>query len=84
VFFRQIRWGLNGRKITFFNFRSMRAEACDPSCVQQTVKGDNRVTGIGAVLRKTNIDELPQRPPAERPENHRGFRASRKPRRSRR
>ncbi|MGO7223677.1 sugar transferase, partial [Rhizobium ruizarguesonis] len=28
--------------------------------VQQTVKGDNRVTGIGALLRKTNIDELPQ------------------------
>jgi len=60
VFFRQIRWGMNGRKITVFKFRSMRAEACDPSGVQQTVKGDSRVTGIGAVLRKTNIDELPQ------------------------
>ena len=60
VFFRQIRWGLNGRKITVFKFRSMRAEACDPSGVQQTVKGDSRVTSIGAVLRKTNIDELPQ------------------------
>ncbi|MFB2601650.1 sugar transferase, partial [Rhizobium phaseoli] len=30
VFFRQIRWGLNGRKINVFKFRSMRAEACDP------------------------------------------------------
>ncbi|RUM02527.1 sugar transferase [Rhizobium chutanense] len=60
VFFRQIRWGLNGHKITVFKFRTMRAEACDPSGVQQTVKGDSRVTGIGAVLRKTNIDELPQ------------------------
>ncbi|MCA2409783.1 sugar transferase [Rhizobium leguminosarum bv. viciae 248] len=60
VFFRQIRWGLNGRKITVFKFRSMRAEACDPSGIQQTVKGDSRVTGIGALLRKTNIDELPQ------------------------
>ncbi|EJZ21087.1 sugar transferase [Rhizobium sp. Pop5] len=60
VFFRQIRWGLNGRKITVFKFRSMRAEACDPSGIQQTIKGDSRVTGIGAVLRKTNVDELPQ------------------------
>ncbi|MBB4479364.1 sugar transferase [Rhizobium etli] len=60
VFFRQIRWGLNGRKINVFKFRSMRAEACDPSGVQQTVKGDARMTGIGAMLRRTNIDELPQ------------------------
>ncbi|ARM90299.1 exopolysaccharide production protein Pss 2 [Rhizobium sp. CIAT894] len=60
VFFRQIRWGLNGHKITVFKFRTMRTEACDPSGVQQTVRGDSRVTGIGAVLRKTNIDELPQ------------------------
>lgn len=60
VFFRQIRWGLNGRKIMVFKFRSMRAEACDPSGIQQTIKGDSRVTGIGAVLRKTNVDELPQ------------------------
>ncbi|OWV71540.1 exopolysaccharide biosynthesis protein [Rhizobium sp. R634] len=60
VFFRQIRWGLNGRKITVLKFRSMRTEACDPSGIQQTVKGDVRVTGIGAILRKTNIDELPQ------------------------
>ena len=60
VFFRQIRWGLNGRKINVFKFRSMRAEACDPSGIQQTVKGDSRMTAIGAMLRRTNIDELPQ------------------------
>ncbi|MBX4907208.1 MULTISPECIES: sugar transferase [Rhizobium] len=60
VFFRQIRWGMNGRKITVFKFRSMHTDACDPSGIQQTVKGDRRVTGIGALLRRTNIDELPQ------------------------
>lgn len=60
VFFRQLRWGLKGRKITVLKFRSMRKEACDPSGIQQTVKGDSRLTDIGAVLRKTNIDELPQ------------------------
>lgn len=48
VFFRQLRWGLNGRKIKIFKFRSMRADACDPSGVQQTVKGDVRMTAIGA------------------------------------
>lgn len=60
VLFRQIRWGLHGRKITIYKFRSMRVDLCDPTGVQQTVKGDSRVTGIGTVLRKTNIDELPQ------------------------
>lgn len=60
VFFRQIRWGLNGRKIMVYKFRSMRMHLCDPTGVQQTVKDDRRVTRIGAVLRKTNIDELPQ------------------------
>ncbi|WP_409527161.1 sugar transferase [Rhizobium sp. BK377] len=60
VFFRQIRWGLKGSKITVYKFRSMRVDLCDPTGVEQTVKGDRRVTRIGAFLRKTNIDELPQ------------------------
>ena len=60
VFFRQIRWGRKGSKITVYKFRSMRADLCDPTGVEQTVKGDRRVTRIGAFLRKTNIDELPQ------------------------
>ncbi len=60
IFFRQIRWGLKGNKITVYKFRSMRTDLCDPTGVKQTVKGDNRLTRIGAFLRKTNIDELPQ------------------------
>lgn len=60
VFFRQIRWGLKGSKITVYKFRSMRSDLCDPTGVEQTVKGDRRLTRIGAFLRKTNIDELPQ------------------------
>lgn len=58
--FSQLRWGRNGKKIRIYKFRSMRSDLCDPSGVAQTVKDDPRVTRLGAILRKTNIDELPQ------------------------
>lgn len=60
VFFSQTRWGKDGRKIRVFKFRSMRTDLCDVSGVAQTVKNDPRITRIGAILRRTNIDELPQ------------------------
>src|SRR5262249_28096556 len=60
VLFTQIRWGKNCRKIRVYKFRSMRTDLCDSSGVAQTVRNDPRVTRIGAVLRRTNIDELPQ------------------------
>lgn len=60
VFFRQMRWGLNGRQIEVLKFRSMRADSCDRSGVTQTVANDPRLTRVGAILRRTNIDELPQ------------------------
>ncbi|MBB2696923.1 UNVERIFIED_ORG: lipopolysaccharide/colanic/teichoic acid biosynthesis glycosyltransferase [Rhizobium esperanzae] len=58
--FSQTRWGKDGKKITVYKFRSMLSEACDPSGVIQTVKNDARVTVLGRILRKTNLDELPQ------------------------
>lgn len=60
VFFRQQREGLNGKLFWALKFRSMRADAGDPSGVAQTVFGDPRLTGIGKFIRKTSIDELPQ------------------------
>lgn len=60
VLFSQVRWGMNGRKIRVYKFRSMRTELGDATGVAQTVKNDPRITRIGAVLRRTNIDELPQ------------------------
>lgn len=60
VFFMQNRWGRNGRLIRVFKFRSMRTELCDATGVAQTRRNDPRVTRIGALLRKTNFDELPQ------------------------
>lgn len=59
VFFRQIRVGKNGRKFRIYKFRTMVADA-EKKGMQITVGGDSRVTGIGRVLRKTKVDELPQ------------------------
>lgn len=58
--FTQARWGQNCRRIRIYKFRSMRADAGDASGVAQTVENDPRLTRIGAFIRKTNIDELPQ------------------------
>ncbi len=59
VFFRQRRYGLDGREIRVWKFRTMTV--CeDGTKVKQASKDDDRVTPIGAVLRKTSIDEIPQ------------------------
>lgn len=60
VLFRQRRIGRNGMAFDLFKFRSMRADAGDPSGVRQTARGDPRVTPVGRLLRATSIDELPQ------------------------
>ncbi len=59
VFFRQVRYTTNLRQFRIFKFRSMvdRAEAIGPLV---TVDGDSRVTKVGAFLRRTRLDELPQ------------------------
>jgi lipopolysaccharide/colanic/teichoic acid biosynthesis glycosyltransferase len=58
--FSQIRWGKNCKKIRVYKFRSMYSDLGDDSGVAQTRVGDHRVTPLGAILRKTNFDELPQ------------------------
>lgn len=59
VFFRQPRHGWNGGIIRVWKFRSMRVHADTPVTTQAT-RGDPRVTRVGAILRKTSIDEIPQ------------------------
>ena len=59
VFFRQRRYGLDGREILVWKFRSMKVCESEGKFVQAT-RDDPRVTGLGQVLRKTSLDELPQ------------------------
>ena len=60
VFFRQRRLGYNNRVIEVLKFRSMFTHLSDADASQQAVRGDKRVTPLGAWLRKTSMDELPQ------------------------
>jgi len=58
VFFKQKREGLGGKLFVCYKFRSMRVDLNTE--YKHTVKNDVRVTKIGALLRKTSLDELPQ------------------------
>jgi putative colanic acid biosynthesis UDP-glucose lipid carrier transferase len=57
--FMQTRRGFNSKKFKIFKFRTMTV-LDDGATVKQAVRGDKRITRIGAWLRKTSIDELPQ------------------------
>ena len=60
VLFRQKRFGLDGSSIVVWKFRSMRVTEDGDKAYQQVTRGDPRVTRLGAFLRKTSLDELPQ------------------------
>jgi exopolysaccharide biosynthesis polyprenyl glycosylphosphotransferase len=57
--FKQERVGKNGKAFTMLKFRSMRDNA-EENGPQWAEKDDERCTGIGRILRKTRLDELPQ------------------------
>ena len=57
--FKQRRNGLDGEEIIVYKFRSMRTQEDGASVVQAT-RSDPRVTRLGAFLRRTSLDELPQ------------------------
>lgn len=59
VLFKQDRYGLDGRKIKVWKFRSMRSMD-NGSIVRQATQNDPRVTPFGAFIRRTSLDELPQ------------------------
>ena len=59
VVFKQRRYGLNGEEIIVYKFRSMTVSE-DGANIVQAKKNDQRLTRIGAFLRRTSLDELPQ------------------------
>ncbi|HET8870911.1 MAG TPA: TIGR03013 family XrtA/PEP-CTERM system glycosyltransferase [Aquabacterium sp.] len=60
VIYRQERVGLAGRTFMCLKFRSMRTDAEKDGVAVWATKNDSRVTRVGAFIRKTRIDELPQ------------------------
>jgi putative colanic acid biosynthesis UDP-glucose lipid carrier transferase len=59
VIFRQRRYGLDGEEIIVYKFRSMRVTE-DGAVIRQAARDDERITPIGAFLRRSSLDELPQ------------------------
>lgn len=60
VIFKQERVGLHNRPFYMYKFRSMEQQAPKEEKKAWTVRNDPRVTGIGKILRRTSLDELPQ------------------------
>ncbi len=59
VLFKQRRYGLDGKRIVVYKFRSMSVTE-DGEMVRQATRDDSRVTRFGRFLRRTSLDELPQ------------------------
>jgi putative colanic acid biosynthesis UDP-glucose lipid carrier transferase len=59
VIFKQNRYGMDGKKIKVWKFRSMTVTE-NGDAVTQATKNDARITKVGAFLRSTSLDELPQ------------------------
>lgn len=60
VLFKQRRYGLDGKEITVWKFRSMKVHDGNSAQVKQATRDDDRITPLGRFLRRTSLDELPQ------------------------
>jgi putative colanic acid biosynthesis UDP-glucose lipid carrier transferase len=63
VIYRQMRYGYAGRPFTIYKFRTLYSKQCDDAVsadCRQVGENDPRVTPLGAWLRRTGLDELPQ------------------------
>ncbi|MDN3524158.1 undecaprenyl-phosphate glucose phosphotransferase [Halomonas sabkhae] len=59
VLFKQYRHGLDGKRFRIYKFRTMSAGP-EAGATRQASAGDSRITPLGAFLRRTSLDELPQ------------------------
>ncbi|WP_434110061.1 undecaprenyl-phosphate glucose phosphotransferase [Paraburkholderia caffeinilytica] len=60
VFFRQKRKGIDGNQFEIYKFRSMKMHKEEAGKITQATRRDPRITAVGAFLRRTSLDELPQ------------------------
>jgi putative colanic acid biosysnthesis UDP-glucose lipid carrier transferase len=60
VFFRQKRKGIDGNQFEIYKFRSMKLHKEEAGKITQATRRDPRITAVGAFLRRTSLDELPQ------------------------
>jgi len=60
IFFRQNRAGWSGKSFKIWKFRSMYVHQEEAGKLKQAEKNDSRITRVGAFIRKTSLDELPQ------------------------
>lgn len=60
VIFRQERVGIDGRPFTIFKLRTLRPATASESATLWNIAADDRLSRVGAFLRKTSLDELPQ------------------------
>ncbi|MDE1184327.1 undecaprenyl-phosphate glucose phosphotransferase [Paraburkholderia sp.] len=60
VFFRQKRKGIDGNEFYIYKFRSMKLHQEVAGKITQATRRDPRITAVGALLRRTSLDELPQ------------------------
>ncbi|MBI1619772.1 sugar transferase [Aquamicrobium zhengzhouense] len=58
VFYRQERYGVGRTRFCIYKFRTMRDENNDE--FRQAMRDDERITRVGRILRRVNLDELPQ------------------------
>jgi putative colanic acid biosynthesis UDP-glucose lipid carrier transferase len=59
IIFKQRRYGLDGREIAVYKFRTMKVTE-DGEQIKQASKHDSRITRVGGILRRSSMDELPQ------------------------
>ena len=60
ILYKQKRHGWDGKVINVYKFRSMKIHSEVKGVITQASKNDLRITSIGALLRRTSLDELPQ------------------------